>query len=64
MSVIVTIQVRSADLVLLFEKEAGGTILVAPLEPGQEASTVVFPAVPEGEYCLAVAPPELTSRAP
>ena len=64
MTVIVTLQVRSTDLVLLFEKEAGGTILVAPLEPGREASTVVFPAVPQGEYYLAVAPPELTSQAP
>jgi anti-sigma factor RsiW len=64
MTVIVTLQRRSTDLVLLFEKEAGGTILVAPLEPGREASTIVFPAVPQGEYYLAVAPPELTGRAP
>jgi hypothetical protein len=46
--------------VLLFEKEPGGTVLVAPLQAGQDASTVVFPAVSQGEYYLAVAPPELT----
>ena len=60
MTVIVTVQRRSTDLVLLFEKEPGGTVLVAPLQAGQDASTVVFPAVSQGEYYLAVAPPELT----
>ena len=59
MTVIVTVQRRSTDLVLLFEKEARATILVAPLEAGEAASTVLFPAVPQGEYYLAVAPPEL-----
>jgi anti-sigma factor RsiW len=62
MTVIVTVQGLSTDLVVLFEKEPGATILVAPLEAGQEVSTVVFPTVPEGEYYLAVAPPELTTQ--
>jgi anti-sigma factor RsiW len=62
MTVIVTLDRRSTDLVLLFEREPGGTVIVAPLEPGQEASTVVFRAVPQGEYYLAVAPPELTTQ--
>ena len=61
MAVVVTAQGRSTDLVLLFDKEAGGTVLLAPLEPGQEVSTVAFPKVPQGEYYLAVAPPELTT---
>jgi anti-sigma factor RsiW len=58
MTVIVTIHRRSTDLVLLFEKEPGGTVLAAPLQAGQEDSTVVFSTVPQGEYYLAVAPPE------
>jgi anti-sigma factor RsiW len=62
MTVVVTVQGRSTDLVVLFDKEPGATILVAPLEAGEAASTVVFRAVPEGEYYLAVAPPELTTQ--
>jgi hypothetical protein len=62
MTVIVTLPRRTTDLVLLFEKEPGSAILVAPLEPGQEDSTVTFPAVPQGEYYVAVAPPELTAQ--
>jgi hypothetical protein len=64
MTVIVTIQGRSTDLVLLFEKEPGAAIFVTPLQPGLGVSAVVFPAVPQGEYFIAVAPPELTTRTP
>jgi len=64
MTVVVWLQRRSTDLVVLFGKDPGAPILVAPFEPGQEGSTVVFPAVPQGEYCLAVAPPGLTTQAP
>jgi anti-sigma factor RsiW len=64
MTVIVMLQRRSTDLVLLFEKEAGGARFVVPLVPGQEDSTGVFRAVPQGEYYLAVAPPGLASQAP
>jgi anti-sigma factor RsiW len=64
MTVIVTIHRRSTDLILLFEKEPGATIFVARLEPRQEDSVVTFPAVPQGEYYLAVAPPGLTTSPP
>jgi anti-sigma factor RsiW len=64
MTVVVAVQRRSTDLVLLFGREPGGTVLVAPLEPGQEASTVVFSAVSQGEYYLALAPRELTRQTP
>jgi hypothetical protein len=62
MTVIVTLQARSTALVLLFEKEPGTAIFAAPLEPGHEDSAVTFPAVPKGEYYLAVAPPDLTTE--
>jgi len=64
MTVIVTIRRLSSDLVLLFGQGPGAKILVAPLQPGPEESTVVFPEVPQGEYCLAVAPPDLTTPPP
>jgi anti-sigma factor RsiW len=62
MTVIVTVQRWSTDLVVLFEKEARDPILVAPFVPGQENSSVVFTKVPQGEYYLAVAPKELTIK--
>jgi len=62
MTVVVTVQGQSTNLVLLFEKETGAPIFAAHLEAGPEVSNVVFPAVPQGEYYIAVAPPELATQ--
>jgi hypothetical protein len=62
MTVTVTLQGRSSGLVLLFAKEAEGAIFAEALKAGEKESTVEFQNVPEGEYYLAVAPPEAASE--